>query len=1031
MKGGTLEASSAPACVTDAAISAPATREAVERSSSKPIDLDSGRGGKPSRGGVGLVRCPAQSLTLSLPAADEAQAAPLLEALQIVRHHSPESRVVIWPAAVNASSDEDDGTDVDEKIVAAEATEIARSDPRDEWEIRRRWASWCGTTGARLFLGSPQTGGDSWRSGQLVEPVDPGLLWRGPIVGGSTSAPEATAEEKQPFSLPKTDFPPLEGFALRVTPVSPPLPGGGDSRGVVGLARSAASILSRAPALRLDRVISPSDAARSCHLFADGASAPALELSVFDRERFPGSAAFLDECAATRRGLLLVAVAPRTTAAVGMAKGESRNHFSAAAGEKEGLALACFPFLRRRPSGRKHRAASWSATLFRRPSEFSKEAVDALVGETFDSNPPPLQPLPPRPPSMGERALGSTPSAVEDQKLRGLLGRRDGSIIHEAIASLPLYTASSLCSEARRFLVEAKSPPIPRESPADFLEGGVAIAPGEAGSRDETRAFRSKTRTAASSRKRRGVEPLSLASAEGKAEEATIPTPTSTALLSATKKQRVISALESWATRLHSDVFALVETAKETGGNAARGGGGYCDPSTRDDPKPRGPGSAPAAKFAARAIYASFGAWQGPGGRLSWAEEALLPGARPPSASGSNGAVIAGRRFSPPRGGFPGGKREPLETRAEASYAPRFESGAQGAAERAGAGAGVVGGALAAPRTLSTAEQALEKAGSKQRARKKERRMVAREQRARIDRPHPRPRHRPASSSVGVGSSAGRGVVGGIYRRGGSLSSLPSPGAGAGAGALGRSVQGSKLCRGSLILGRSVGGVGVDVEGGAVVNAAPTTKGSGKPAVRVADGEAFREGVGHSAGRRAVANRRGATSGLREASKEPPVEVRETYPARDRRENRPVRRAIFANEGPTSAVQAVSSGVGAGADDCGYKRDDGQQSAAGGSGGSVIRRPGEAGRKRVATVTIDGNREGGTAPAGIPGPVGVDGGAAERGAAGDDSAAIRGSGGLAEGERRRVLRRRDIESNQADPGDTVRRSCFPGMQQLL
>ena len=171
----------------------------------------------------------------------------------------------------------------------------------------------------------------------------------------------------------------------------------------VAVSSAAASILGRAQELRLARVITPVEAARACHLLSDGASAPALELCVDDAERFPGSAAFLEGRAADGRGLLLVAVASSSLSPLPLATvSGGRGGGGVPSDEEEGLAMVCFPHPNLHRNRHRRRSCNgggkpglgetetggppggrtvWSVTLFRRPTEFSEEAVSALLGE--------------------------------------------------------------------------------------------------------------------------------------------------------------------------------------------------------------------------------------------------------------------------------------------------------------------------------------------------------------------------------------------------------------------------------------------------------------------------------------------------------------------------------------------------------------------------------------------------------------------------------------------------------------------------
>ncbi|CAM9512732.1 unnamed protein product [Ectocarpus sp. 12 AP-2014] len=310
-----------------------------------------------------------------------------------------------------------------------------------------------------------------------------------------------------------------------------------------------------------------------------------------------------------------------------------------------------------------------------------------------------------------------------------------------------------------------------------------------------------------------------------------------------------------------------------------------------------GPGFFPFSSLA-YALYGSFGDWgdgeasaavDGGSRRRFWAEECLLP------YDGGGGGGGRGSSSSSGRAMFPGGsgsrngntsaysKAAPTPTisgAAGVSAGERGEgrsrkhndggrgdgendrsaggvsgcaaataraSGTTGYKSGSGSSGGGFGVAAAAPpspprRTLSTAEQALVNAGQQQRARAKERRVVAREQRARMDRPRPRPRPRVGGGGIGAGgggslvssssslSSWATGVVdggsngGNFQRSSGPTSVGPSSRS---LGMVGRSgSMGSKLSRGSLILGRSVAG-GTGVGGSSSVAGAGGGEGSG------------------------------------------------------------------------------------------------------------------------------------------------------------------------------------------------------------
>ncbi|CAN0423058.1 unnamed protein product, partial [Pylaiella littoralis] len=187
-------------------------------------------------------------------------------------------------------------------------------------------------------------------------------------------------------------------------------------------------------------------------------------------------------------------------------------------------------------------------------------------------------------------------------------------------------------------------------------------------------------------------------------------------------------------------------------------------------------------------------------------------GGDPADTSGRNDTRERSKKRKNDNGGDGGGQG--TESTATSSQGSRvnFRSG-----DNSGGSGWVAAATPAAPplaplvkRALSTAEEALEKAGQQQRARVKERRAVAKEQRARMDRPRPRPRPLAAGPGGGRSSGGGGGGASGgscgneaFRRRGSAVSGAPHPPPSL--GAAGRSgSMGSKLSRGSLILGRSV-----------------------------------------------------------------------------------------------------------------------------------------------------------------------------------------------------------------------------------
>lgn len=837
------------------------TSEAVKLSRDSRLD-------ETVEGGVVPMRAPTPALmpklTLSLPAAYEEQATPLREALRMACCHSPGSRVVIWPA-IPAGTDGISGIDEGNEdcrsgerkdyggigntgcrereragarpVMDSERSDVSRGSMEEEGTVaatdlaageekrlRRLWASWCESTGARLFLGGMERVGGSRERNIEHGPFESGLLWRGPVSTG-------------PSRPPTPGFPALEGFSLRVTPswLAAMMGGGNDVCGVTGVGSSAASILARAPALRLARAISPATALRSCHLLADGTSAPALELSVCDRDRFPGSAAFLERCAANRTGLLLVAAAPLSMEACA-----GRGHYGLVPEWKEeGLAMVCFPTFPRWWEGKPPDGTStWSVTLIRRPFEFSEDAVDALVEEsgTWELGTRCREVGAFLPPSMGvspgktKSYPSSLPIAVEgeyreEDKWGGLEEEGDG--VASSIASLPFYTGDelgALRTEICRFWAEVKVLPPPPEArdscPSAPVEGVVASDVSlnsddvvERTSRSKTSRTATCTVAAVESRKRRKIEPSG--SVNGKFHQKDLPTLSG---LSAEGTDGVGAEMESSSVSravrlLRSNATEKAKTASTTvqavgGGHAARDSPKLCGASAPAGG--RTPGSTFLCPSAETTIYASFGAWHDHGVgcddvRFSWAEEALLPGAARSRARQTTANVSARTSSSCSKGE---GAFESGVSRGEKPRLLEIQEGVTPALAAA-AEAGATRGEIASSRPLSTAEQALEKAGEKQRARKKERRLVAKEQSARMNQPRPRPRVAGSSSSGGGGGiGPGRVGRGSKVRRGGSLTArATSVGAGGvGTGTLGRSLSGSKLCRGSLILGRSVGG---------------------------------------------------------------------------------------------------------------------------------------------------------------------------------------------------------------------------------
>lgn len=809
---------------------------------------------------------------------------------------------------------------------------------------RRRWEPWTRATGAKLLLGGRRvhelvgtnaedmhgtfgSNRNGYRGSKAVTAIDRGLLWRGPLFFPSAAvavtAPEASVSsvvsrstivyQKEPSprpassagsngSLPRTDkpypcrkgsLPSLEGFALRaVLPRHSKTPnvnvGTSCKRdrhdtGSVSVASATADILGRASSFRLARVISPATLARACHLLADATAAPALELYVYDADRFPGSAAFLDAWAADGRGMLLVATASKTPAKadVGTA-GTAGTVVDGSVGrrEEEGLAMACFPRRSRLSGedsggyeasaaaggtagfrgedeavgGREAKTSErtvWSVTLFRRPSEFSEEAVSALVGESsgsgggdhserdelYDadfgcsdsrsSSPSVTDAATSCPPSLSHLAeLGSDNNKttrrfrergrVADTSSTATKNRTNNpGAVTEALASLPVFSADTLHSEACRLLSAVRSPGLSeQESPANDVRGNRRSTPRRRASAaakrpkheaPELESAQSGTTAergtgAQSKRHKRGSgEKLDV---RMKGTGAAKLNPAAAARESAIKVEAALNdAMDSWAAGLPANCRPSQDSHRDEadGGKVAkrRNTRSQADVSSGDVGDTTG--SPTAAERSSYALYGSFGSWADRG-RPFWAEEALLPGPPPDRSrpfSGrptQNGRIVAGSWAARNAGGD-------IDARV-ALGAAVSSSGREGiAVPRSGIAVNVEsnsnsvasigdGRHPAAPlrRTLSIAEEALEKAGQQQRARVKERRIVARKQRARMDCPRPRPRSR---SSSGGGSSA-------LLRTG--SGTLPPT-----LGAVGRSLSGSKLSRGSRILGQSVG----------------------------------------------------------------------------------------------------------------------------------------------------------------------------------------------------------------------------------
>lgn len=884
-------------------------------------------------------------LTLSAHAG-EPRSAPLREALRAVFEMFPgSSRVTIWPSAGGAACTTDYPASAltSAKVLAGvplggAATENTAAvdcgcsgGQSDEGgavarnrEIRRQWEPWCSSvSGARVVVGGGRPGrhhgegpdgggstGEEDREQQTMEVVlEPGLLWRGPVVAAATIAPPtedppATASLGGSAPDQGSVFPALEGFALRVAAARRPKGGralgdGGKEeeevsdqlRTVPGsmatVSRAAAGILARASSLRLSRVISPSAVARVCHLLADGAAAPALELYAYDAERFPGGAAFLEGWAADGRGMLLVATAAAGTVAEGGGCGErdvagetAAGAASAAQGE-EGLAMACFP-VGGRYRGRERggsggggggssdagatvaaaAGAVWSVTLFRRPSEFSEEAVAALVsgrGAFLEGAPPRCLKAAatvddvseggqdgssPAPRSLrrSSRISNTATTNISEDDKGGEQTPAEGGVqsvpavaasasIADVIGGLPVFTWKSLLAETSVVVAG----PVPSSSSKDGLSKNTLLG------------------TAVSWKKGRGT-PAALAAREGdvglgRAVDGRLAGPStcgsSTTLPSirgttAANKKLLVSPEVSGGTT--NQTYGGIDRTTSAASSSASGH--LADPTVA------------AAAAATYAVYGTFGNWRGdgPGGvrRFCWAEESLLPnvGNRKLLSDGSSGSRVGNAAAGgvPPSaasgGGGGGGGRDPrtaeaagnneamLEERGRGDKTAMSSSSSSSSSSR-GAGVTAAGAAaVAVPprRTLSTAEEALEKAGHQQRARVKERRVIAREQSARMDRPRPRNwqggRAGSSRAAAAVSASSGAGVSGsgvvrrpnggavggGAFRRGSATAAVASSASGTG-----WSAAGSKLSRGSLILERSVGGAGAATGSRAVV----------------------------------------------------------------------------------------------------------------------------------------------------------------------------------------------------------------------
>ncbi|CAN0138813.1 unnamed protein product, partial [Scytosiphon promiscuus] len=172
---------------------------------------------------------------------------PLLAALREAGALLPRSRLTIRPAARGAAAVDrsrtrggnkdcnaemnlvEENDEVSGKGYAGAATtDAARSASRN----RRRsahlvqWGAWSDSTGARLRGGGGGGRCDaSARERAGGDALDPGLLWRGPLIAGlTTTTATRTAVAASPEEPPTTtigpmsssSFPPLDGFVLRV-----------------------------------------------------------------------------------------------------------------------------------------------------------------------------------------------------------------------------------------------------------------------------------------------------------------------------------------------------------------------------------------------------------------------------------------------------------------------------------------------------------------------------------------------------------------------------------------------------------------------------------------------------------------------------------------------------------------------------------------------------------------------------------------------------------------------------------------------
>ncbi|CAM9166510.1 unnamed protein product [Sphacelaria rigidula] len=824
---------------------------------------------------------------------------PLREAIRnACANFANGSRVTIWPARSGAGIDRDSGQDSIPGKVSNNENAVERKErtgyasaSANEGLLCTDWSAWGRSLGATVFVASRQASNYSTHSLRSCttadeSPVQPGLLWRGSIVSavttvlrsaeepsrasGSSPNPPSSSQQQQEEVSAKA-IPTLTGFAIRIAAsnfgvhtchdggrhsrdnVSTANASGGCTVGVTGttaptspplatrVTAMAEKLLARTSALRLARVVTPAAVARVCHLLADGALTPPLELFVHDPCRFPGSAAFLESCGKDGKGLLLVA-APVSPAAVAKTTGcfdpEKTGNDVAAIGAhaaiaEEGLAMVCFPSRtycaggtgrgdypngddcdglgdvfrdgargsseELEGDGREGRRATvWSVTLFRQPSEFSEEAVKALVGEGHR----------PRP-EWSERIEQATTVKNENSvKPASRFSSSSKRHFMNVLGAMPRYTGDSLQREAATLVRQVNGrDPVP--SPPRPLS---KIEPSEPARRSCRKAAAKATEqlmshtgpaspvdTLGTAAQPPGKRPKSASEvaiinksgelAEGNGEAAMEidgdeleSSPTMANLANAVMDARAVRLRNLSAAHKIGDVGP--QPSFEAGYNDAADAALYAL-------TPAG------AAATALVLYDSFGAW-GHDDRLFWAEETLLP------SSGDTSGVM----------GRPGTSKAARRERSGEGARTSSCSGAGGVDGGVGGGkpaAGAAGGVASSSRfvdaekknrPLSTAEEALEKAGRQQRERVKERKMVAREQRARMNCPRPRPR-------VGGGVDGGGGGGGG----GGSSSSSNGVGShrvGSGKGRFRRgssttaSVAGPKLSRGSRLLGKSV-----------------------------------------------------------------------------------------------------------------------------------------------------------------------------------------------------------------------------------